>query len=225
MPSGNGSRLLQSLAGQHLAPARRSGRPISDTSSVRSHSPAASVSSTTSNKTVSTVSIVNSKDHTKSRHLILRENGRLVEYRFQTEYVKLEWIRKHRPDLVRPPPSPLAGPVATPYDKPYGPVDEIDIGAWYENDHPVANNTTNNTTNNNTNHITYHITNTTNNITNNTTNITVNRNVAYYYSPQVLVTPSRVANLVQGSGGLFDGPALPALPDPRQRYRAVYRQR
>lgn len=219
MASGNGSRFLQLPTGQHATPARRSGRPISDTSSVRSHSPARSVSSSTSNKTVSTVSSVNSKDHTKSRRLLLKENGRLVEYKFPTEHAKLEWIRKHRPDLVRLPSSPLAGPVIIPHDGPYRPVDEIDIGTSYENDHPMANNTTNNTTTNNTtNNITNNTTNTTNNTANNTTNYTTNHNVTYYYSPRVLVTPNQVGELVQGSGGLFNEPTLPALPAPRRRY-------
>ena len=80
MASRNGNRYLQVPAEQHIARAGRSGTPISDTSSVRSRSSARSVNSISSNTTVSTVSSVNSRDHTKSRRLLLKENGRLVEY-------------------------------------------------------------------------------------------------------------------------------------------------
>jgi hypothetical protein len=203
----NGNRYLQLPAEQHIARAGRSGTPISDTSSIRSHSPARSVNSVSSNTTVSTVSSVNFKDHTKSRHLVLRENGRLVKYKFPTIPAKLEWLRKHRPELLPPPPSPLppspsllplppppsftARPVAVTQDGPYRTLNEIDIGTFNENYRPVTNNTINNTT---------------------------NYNLTYNYSPQIPVTPSQVGNLVQGSGGLFDGPALPALPAPRRRH-------
>lgn len=161
----------------------------SDTSSVRSHSPARSVNSITSNTTVSTVSSVNSRDHTKSCRLILKENGRLVQHKFASDHLKLEWIRKHRPDLLRPRPSPIAAPAATAHDEPYRTLDG--------NYHLVTNNTTNNTTSN-----------TTSNIT--------NYNLTYNYLPQVLITPNQVGNLVKGSGGLFNEPALPALPAPRR---------
>jgi hypothetical protein len=218
----NGNRYLQLPAEQHIAPAGRSGRPISDTSSVRSHSPARSVNSVSSNTTVSTVSSVNFKDHTKSRRLLLKQNGRPVEYKFQTIAAKLEWTRKHRPDLLPPsssllppspsllppPPSPIAGPVAVTQDGPYRTLNEIDIGTLNENYHPVTNNTTNNTTNYTTNY---------------TTNHTTNYNLTHNYSPQVPVTPSQVGNLVQGSGGLFDGPALLAPPAPRRRIEQGHR--
>jgi len=190
----NGNRYLQLPAEQHIARAGRSGTPISDTSSVRSHSPARSVNSVSSNATVSAISSVNFKDHTKSRHLFLRENGRLVKYKFPTIPAKLEWIRKHRPDLLPPPPSSTARPVAITRDGPYRTLNEIDIGTLNENYRPVTDNTTNNTT---------------------------NYNLTYNYSPQVPVTPvtpSQVGNLVQGSGGLFDGPTLLALPAPQRRH-------
>jgi hypothetical protein len=148
----------------------------SDTSSVRSHSPARSINSITSNTTFSTVSSVSSRDHTKPCRLIVKENGRLVQHKFASDHLKVEWIRKHRPDLLRPRPSPVVDPVATAHNGPYRTLDE--------NYHLVTNNTTNNTTNNIS---SYNLTN---------YNLT-NYNLTYNYPPQVLITQNQVGDLVK----------------------------